>query len=302
MAIEDSKQIFAAGQARNRTARAVERTIPFQFACQAIAVTWYATAGHDPADVDDHRARAPWYTTKAEPSTADMAAKLRRVLIAGISPRNKQKPARVSLPWSHPSHDTAPCEATEHSPEQPDLAPRPITLVSPSGARSRRSALFFQVMGVSASASTLRRANDNDRLSAFAAVVSYSHIYGLGRAHDQDGAAARLLPLSADGLILAASLVLLHEARNDRSVSPGPVHAVARHRRHHRRQPRLRNGLLGALISVWPPAPIGAVEIAMQLVRRSHGPRAATTVPDVPPVPGTAAGRRHAVPRRRMRR
>ena len=53
-------------------------------------------------------------------------------------------------------------------------------------------------------------------VAAFAAVVSYSHIYGLGRAHGQDGTAARLLPLSVDGLILAASLVLLHEARNDR--------------------------------------------------------------------------------------
>jgi hypothetical protein len=69
VAIEDSKQIFAAEQARNCTARAVERTIPFQLACQAITVTWYATAGHDPADVDDHRIRAPWYITKAEPST-----------------------------------------------------------------------------------------------------------------------------------------------------------------------------------------------------------------------------------------
>ena len=82
IAIEDSKQIFGAGQARNRTARAVERVIPFQLACQAIAVTWYATAGHHPADAEDHRARAPWYITKARPSTADMAAKLRRVLIA----------------------------------------------------------------------------------------------------------------------------------------------------------------------------------------------------------------------------
>jgi hypothetical protein len=82
VAIEDSKQIFGAGQARNRTARAVERTIPFQLACQALATAWYATAGHDPADVADHRARAPWYTTKAQPSTADMLAKLRRVLIA----------------------------------------------------------------------------------------------------------------------------------------------------------------------------------------------------------------------------
>jgi hypothetical protein len=32
--------------------------------------------------VNNHRARAPWYTTKAQPSTADMLAKLRRVLIA----------------------------------------------------------------------------------------------------------------------------------------------------------------------------------------------------------------------------
>ena len=82
VAIEDARQVFGAGQARNRTACAVERTVPFQLACQAIAACWYATAGHDPADVAEHRARAPWYTTKAQPSTADMAAKLRRVIIA----------------------------------------------------------------------------------------------------------------------------------------------------------------------------------------------------------------------------
>jgi hypothetical protein len=82
VAIEDARQVFGAGQAPSRTARAVERTIPFQLACQAIATCWYATAGHDPADTEDHRARAPWYTTKTQPSTADMAAKLRRVIIA----------------------------------------------------------------------------------------------------------------------------------------------------------------------------------------------------------------------------
>lgn len=58
VAIKDSKQIFGAGQARNGTARAVRRTIPFQFACQALAMTWYATAGHDPADISEHRNRA----------------------------------------------------------------------------------------------------------------------------------------------------------------------------------------------------------------------------------------------------
>jgi hypothetical protein len=48
VATEDAKQIFGTGQARNRTARAVERTVPFQLACQAIATAWYATAGHHP--------------------------------------------------------------------------------------------------------------------------------------------------------------------------------------------------------------------------------------------------------------
>jgi len=60
----------------------VHRTLPFTLACQSIAVLWYATAGHHPADAREHRARAPRYRTKAEPSTADMLAKLRRVLIA----------------------------------------------------------------------------------------------------------------------------------------------------------------------------------------------------------------------------
>jgi hypothetical protein len=42
-------------------------------------------------------------------------------------------------------------------------------------------------------------------------------------------------------------------------------------------------GLLGALISAWPAvAFIGSVEIAMQQVRRSRAPQAATIVPAVP--------------------
>ena len=117
--------------------------------------------------------------------------------------------------------------------------------------------------------------------------------------------AARLLPLSVDGLILAASLVLLHEARDDRDA------------------PRLARlmlwlgiaatiganvaygagyGLLGALISAWPAvAFIGAVEIAMQLVRRSRGPQAAASVPDRPAVPGMWSRRFAPRTRRRSR-
>jgi hypothetical protein len=100
IAIEDAKQIFGAGQARNRTAAAVERTVPFQIACQAAAVTWYATAGHDPADLHERRTLAPWYTSKAEPATADMAAKLRRVIIAArfrASRPDQPTPQEISI-------------------------------------------------------------------------------------------------------------------------------------------------------------------------------------------------------------
>jgi len=113
IAIEDAKQIFGTGQARNRTAAAVERTVPFQIACQAVAVTWYATAGHDPADVRERRSLSPWHTSKAEPATADMAAKLRRVIITArfkASRPHQPTPQEISilrLAWE----DTAPLAA-----------------------------------------------------------------------------------------------------------------------------------------------------------------------------------------------
>jgi DDE superfamily endonuclease len=98
VAIEDSKQIFGAGQARNRTARGVERAIPFQLACQAITTCWHATAGHDPADMETRRDRAPWYTSKAQPSTADIAAKLRRVITAArFNPSRPDQPTREEI-------------------------------------------------------------------------------------------------------------------------------------------------------------------------------------------------------------
>jgi hypothetical protein len=68
--------------ARNRTRRAVERTVPFGLICFSVITLWYALHGHAPDDVTGHRARARWYTTKTEPSYDDMAVKLRRVIIA----------------------------------------------------------------------------------------------------------------------------------------------------------------------------------------------------------------------------
>jgi hypothetical protein len=50
-------------------------------------------------------------------------------------------------------------------------------------------------------------------VAMFSFIVSYSHIYDLGRAHAQSGTAARLLPLTVDLLIVAASLVLFIQDR-----------------------------------------------------------------------------------------
>jgi len=66
----------------------------------------------------------------------------------------------------------------------------------PSGDQMRRSAMWLLASGV----------------AAIAAIVSYSHIYDLGRAHGGTGTPARLLPLSVDMLILVGELMLLHEA------------------------------------------------------------------------------------------
>ncbi|WP_327241481.1 IS701 family transposase [Streptomyces sp. NBC_01320] len=78
----EARDLLGVGQAQNRTRSAVERTVPFGLYCYTITVAWYALHGHHPRDVAERRERAPWYTTKAEPALSDMAAKLRRVIIA----------------------------------------------------------------------------------------------------------------------------------------------------------------------------------------------------------------------------
>ena len=109
VAIQDAKQLVGVGQAHNRKARAVQRTVPFGLACLSLAVCWYATAGHHSDDVTAHRARRPWYRTKTNPSTADMLTKLRRVLIAArFRPARPEQPTlteiqTIRLAWENPA-------------------------------------------------------------------------------------------------------------------------------------------------------------------------------------------------------
>jgi len=133
-----------------------------------------------------------------------------------------------------------------------------------TGDRSKRAATAAVVVAV----------------AAFAAVQSYSHIYDLARGHGQRGAVGALVPLSVDGLIVAATLVLLQDPAPKvlarfmlwtaigATVAANVIYGLG-------------YGVLGALISAWPAyAFIGGVEMVVGLTRRAR--RVPEVVPAVP--------------------
>jgi hypothetical protein len=70
----DVKNILGVGEARNRTTKAVQRTVPFGLLCHSTLIVWYVLHGHDQDDAAKRRALAPWFKTK---TTLDMLIKLR---------------------------------------------------------------------------------------------------------------------------------------------------------------------------------------------------------------------------------
>jgi hypothetical protein len=109
-----------------------------------------------------------------------------------------------------------------------------------------------------------------------AMTVGSTRTYALAKSHSMDGTAALLVAISLGGLIVGASLVLLHEERGP-SV-PGTAEGM-----------QLlgiavmaaadivsgaRYGLLGAIISAWPAvAFFGAADLVLELVHRSRSRR-----------------------------
>jgi DDE superfamily endonuclease len=91
---EEAKHQAGVGDAENRTEKAVQRTVPFQFLTITITICWYALHGHHPDDLAERRALAPWYLSKTNPSFADMLAKLRRMIIA-----DQYSPGRLRAPY-----------------------------------------------------------------------------------------------------------------------------------------------------------------------------------------------------------
>lgn len=102
----DVKNILGVGQARNRTPKAVERTVPFGLLCHSILIVWYALHGHHHTDTQHRRNQAPWYKSKTEPSTLDILTKLRHQIIAARfmpptpRPATTQETLEVHQAWA----------------------------------------------------------------------------------------------------------------------------------------------------------------------------------------------------------
>ncbi len=99
----------------------------------------------------------------------------------------------------------------------------------------------------------------------FAGGDSYAHIYALARDHGQDIASAALLPLAGDGVIAAASSVMLVASRQGRDIPArarvmlllGIAATIAANVAY-----GLSYGPTSALLSVWAPAAyIGCLEL-----------------------------------------
>jgi hypothetical protein len=98
------------------------------------------------------------------------------------------------------------------------------------------------------------------------------------RSHGESGLTARLLPFTVDGLIWAASMVVLDASRRNQpvprlaawSLGTGIVATVGANLAH-----GVGHGPVGALVSAWPAlALVGSFELLMMLIRTGRSTRA----------------------------
>ena len=102
-------------------------------------------------------------------------------------------------------------------------------------------------------------------VAVVAAIISHQHAYELVRSHGESGVTARLLPFTVDGLIWAASMVVLDVSRRNRpaprlaawSLGAGIVATVGAGL-----ADGVGHGPVGALVSAWPAlALVGTFEL-----------------------------------------
>ena len=121
-------------------------------------------------------------------------------------------------------------------------------------------------------------------VAVVAAIISYQHAYELVCSHGESGTTARLVPFTVDGLIWAASMVVLDASRRDQpvprlaawSLGAGIVATVGANLAH-----GVGHGPVGALVSAWPAlALVGSFELLMMLIRTGRGTRAGKAEPE----------------------
>ena len=109
-------------------------------------------------------------------------------------------------------------------------------------------------------------------VAVIAAIVSFVHIQHLAITHGQTALAATLLPVSIDGTVVAASMVMLRAARAGLAtpwlarfmLGLAVIATLAANIGY-----GLPDGLAGALLSGWPAvAFIGSAEMAISAVRK----------------------------------
>jgi hypothetical protein len=131
-----------------------------------------------------------------------------------------------------------------------------------------------------------------------AAIISYQHAYELVTSHGETGLTVRLLPFAVDGLIWAASMVVLDASRRNRrvprlagwSLAAGIAATIGAKLAH-----GLGHGPVGALVSAWPAvALVGSFELLMLLIRSGHQPGAERFCQTPAGLPSPAA--RHSAP------
>jgi len=114
-------------------------------------------------------------------------------------------------------------------------------------------------------------------VAGIAAYVSYWHAYAVVRAYGESGITARLEPATIDGLVYAASMVILHAARHRI-----PVPALARWLLGLGIAATLTanmaqgwsHGPVGAVIAAWPAASLaGSYELLVWLIGTSGPPQ-----------------------------
>lgn len=108
-------------------------------------------------------------------------------------------------------------------------------------------------------------------VAVIAAIVSYRHAYAVVTQYGESGATAIMIPLTIDGLVYAASMVILHSARVGIKAPPlawallwlGILATLAANVAH-----GWQYGIFGSIVAAWPAvALVGCYEMLMWLVR-----------------------------------